>query len=233
MNKLSFRSCQEQDDYSYVDQLLSEFKKTALKEFSNKSEMRILPKGSYLIQTGEISPCIWYLESGIAHVFFQKEDIKITQTFIFENELFCIYSSSVMKLPSRLSIQALTEIRVLTVSWKDWIILKQNNHEIEKMEQLLLASWLYSSEETSIQRFFTVKEKYYFLFKKHPQMVQEIPAIYLADYLGTSPETISRIRSKIWDKNEIPDISPFEYLFEKKALKIGADGAKNKPSFQY
>lgn len=206
---------------SQLHKLITELKETTSIDFFSKFTKLEVTAGTYLVHSGKISPCIWYLKSGIARIFFQKENIKITQGFVFSDELFCLYSSSFIKKPSTLSIQMLTNAIVLSIKWEEWEKLKQCYSVFIKIEQLLLACWLFNLEERTIQRFFTIKEQYSFLYKRHPQMITQISSVYLADYLGTSPETISRIRAKIKNGVDIPDITPLEYLFEKRALKIG------------
>lgn len=205
----------------HINDLISDYEKTtSCNFFSNFREIEV-PAGTYLIKTKEVASCLWYLSSGIGHVFFQKGEIKITQAFVFAHELFCIYSSSITGRPSFFSVQLLTDSVILSLDWDDWEELKEKYPVLKKAEQLLIACWLFTTEEASIQRFFTAKEKYFFLYKRHPRMIAEIPSVYLADYLGTSPETISRIRSKIKEGIDIPAIPPLEYLFEKRALKLG------------
>jgi CRP-like cAMP-binding protein len=40
-------------------------------------------------------------------------------------------------------------------------------------------------------------EKYRFLFKERPQLIQRVPQYLLASYLGIAPETLSRVRRQI------------------------------------
>lgn len=44
----------------------------------------------------------------------------------------------------------------------------------------------------------TPRERYLKLFKEQPQIIAEIPQHYIANYLGIQPETLSRIRRKIF-----------------------------------
>ena len=41
-------------------------------------------------------------------------------------------------------------------------------------------------------------ERYKLLLKQHPNLVQEISVKHLASYLGIQPESLSRIRKKIY-----------------------------------
>ncbi|WP_423127257.1 Crp/Fnr family transcriptional regulator [Gaoshiqia sp. Z1-71] len=188
-----------------------------------KIKKRRLLKGTYLVHAGEVSSAVWYFKSGIAHVFFQKGEIKITQDFIFADDLFCVYPGLFMNEPSSVSVQLLTDAKVLMVNLVGWDIRKEKNSVVHEIERVIVSRWFRMMEERSIMRFFTVTEQYLFLHKRHPRLIKHIPSVFLADYLGTSPETISRVRAKVRDGCGVSDQAPFWYLFEKKAFKTGLD----------
>ena len=197
-------------------QLLTKLKLNLPEEFLNKTRKEKYIKGNYLIRAGQVISKIWFLESGIAHSFFHKGKIKITQNFTFPNEIFSIYSSVIRKSPSILSIQFLTDSEVWSMDWEDYKKMSQCFPELVEAERLLVACSIYNALERLLNRFFTIKEQYYFLLKRQPGFIEQIPSVYLANYLGASPETISRVRSKIKDWEDIPDMLPQEYVFLKK-----------------
>jgi hypothetical protein len=40
------------------------------------------------------------------------------------------------------------------------------------------------------------RERYHLLMKDNPEMIRRLPSRIIADYLGISPETLSRLKSK-------------------------------------
>jgi CRP-like cAMP-binding protein len=46
-------------------------------------------------------------------------------------------------------------------------------------------------------QFKTAAERYQSLLQQTPQMLERVPLAYIASYLGISPETLSRIRSRL------------------------------------
>ncbi|MCG6186877.1 Crp/Fnr family transcriptional regulator [Maribellus maritimus] len=173
-------------------------------------------KGTYLVKAGQPVSKIWFLESGIAHLFYQKGSQKVTETFAFPNEIFSVYTSLIRKSPSILSIQLLTNAVVWSMEWDYFQQISKSVPVTIDIERLLIACWIYNSMERSLNRFFTVEEQYLFLIKRQPKLIEQIPSVYIANYLGTTPETISRVRSKIKDGVDLPDVSPFEYIFIKR-----------------
>ena len=47
----------------------------------------------------------------------------------------------------------------------------------------------------------TPEERYERLVKNNPQMIERIPHYYIASYLGITPVSLSRIRSRLAKKN--------------------------------
>ena len=43
---------------------------------------------------------------------------------------------------------------------------------------------------------FSAQDRYLEFFNTHPKIVNKIPSVYLASYLGITPETLSRLRSQ-------------------------------------
>lgn len=199
-----------------IIQLLTKLKSILPEEYFKKIKKKKYIKGTYLIRAGQISTQVWFLESGIAHSFLHKGDLKVTQDFAFPNEIFSDYTSVIRKCPSMLSIQFLTDSVVWSMDWEDIQKISQNIPELVETERLLLACWIYNAFERSLNRFFTIEEQYLFLLIRQPNFIEQIPSIYLANYLGASPETISRVRAKIKDWGNIPDILLPEYVFLKK-----------------
>ncbi len=197
-------------------QLLTNLKSTLPEDAFGKMKKEKLPRGTYLVRSGNLTSKIWFLESGIAHSFYQKGSIKLTEYFVFSNEIFGVYTSFIRKSPSSLSLQLLTDSVVWSIDWSDFQRISKNVPIAVEVERLLLACWIYNSLERSLNRFFTVEEQYLFLIKRQPNLIEQIPSVYLANYLGTTPESISRVRAKIKEGGDIPDISPLEYLFMKK-----------------
>ncbi len=199
-----------------IIQLLTKLRLNLPDEIKNKIKKEKVNKGTYLIRSGQIASKIWCTESGIAHSFYQKGHLKLTENFSFPNEIFCVYSSMVRKIPSILSIQLLTDSVVWYMDWNEFRNITQELPALFEIERMLLACWIQNSLERSLNRFITVEEQYLLLIKRQPILIEQIPSVYLANYLGTAPETISRVRAKIKDGTDIPNISPLEYIFSKR-----------------
>lgn len=57
--------------------------------------------------------------------------------------------------------------------------------------------FLEKDKHAAIFKLFSPEERYNYLVTNYPEYIQRIPLKYLASYLGTSRETLNRIRKKI------------------------------------
>lgn len=71
-------------------------------------------------------------------------------------------------------------------------------HEIERLVRIAYEKYYIRLEERFVNaQFKTASERYESLLQHSPHILERVPLGYIASYLGISPETLSRIRSKL------------------------------------
>ena len=69
--------------------------------------------------------------------------------------------------------------------------------EIERIGRIVLIEILEQTlDKVAALQFRTAKERYRFISESNPEVLQRAPLGHIASYLGITPETLSRIRSK-------------------------------------
>jgi CRP-like cAMP-binding protein len=177
--------------------LFNDLQREAGDEFHKIFKKVEYPKGTFLLKEGAVCQNTWLIKSGIARVFSVKKDVEITTYFAFPGEFVDSYRSFLLQKPSKENIQLIENSVLSAISRKDIKALAVKYpvvNEIDKLITELYAIWL-EDRIYSIQ-FSTAKGKYDELMKKQPLYIQRIPLTYLASYLGTTIETLSRIRGK-------------------------------------
>lgn len=154
-------------------------------------------KGNYLLKEGTISKDIWFLEEGIARRFYYNDGIEYTDNFFFPCEFVDCFATASLELPSRFSIQLLTNAVVRVIDRDELLKLEIKYPFLKELWRLLIACNVLWLEERlySLQQL-SATERYLQVLKKQPQIIKEIPLTYIAFYLGVSVETLSRIRAK-------------------------------------
>ncbi len=73
----------------------------------------------------------------------------------------------------------------------------KKSQEIETLGRNILESVVTKQEEHSdLFKLLTAQERYEYLQKNHPEMIQRISSTQISSYLGISREPLSRIRSE-------------------------------------
>ena len=154
-----------------------------------------LQRNEYLSLSGTIDTNIYFVKSGSVRIFVSndKDEDQIIR-FAYTNNLVVSLDSYLTGKPSVFSIQALkkTDLRVITKKQlQDY--LNRDHHSVlwnNILENLVLQQMereldlLTSSPEERYQRVLT----------RSPQLFQEIPHRYIANYLRMSAETLSRLQ---------------------------------------
>lgn len=164
------------------------------------ASMRIakVKKGELLLEEGAICRHIYFIFKG-AFRFVHLKDIEEVTTGLFtEGVCMTNMKSLAMLQPSTLFIEALEDSIVIKLSKESLINLYKESSELEGVGRLIMEHMLANDAEwKEIYTIYNPEERYRFLIKKAPQLLQKIPLQYIASFLGIRRETLSRIRKKL------------------------------------
>ncbi len=153
-----------------------------------------LRAGQALLAQGAEQEAAFYIEAGIARAcHYTRDGQERCKEFYFEGELCLLYDSWLTGAPARYQLEALTELQVVRVPialleepvWQPvcMALLRQQLGYKERKEAFLL---LHSPEE-----------RYRELYHTFPHWPARLTQVQLANYIGISPVTLSRIRRRI------------------------------------
>lgn len=130
-------------------------------------------------------------------MFVSTDDKEITQ-WISTKGYFCAdLSSFVFETPSRLSIQALVDTEIFTISKEDYGLIGELVPKWHEFEKLFIARCFITLEERIFSHLsMAAEERYEHFFEKNRELFNQVPLQYIASLLGMTPETFSRIRKK-------------------------------------
>lgn len=172
------------------------------KNFDGELPFRIfqksLDKDEIITDIGNHESKVYFLKEGIVKVEIESADgIKILD-FIFENAFFASYTSLLNRKPSDVRIKTSTKCEVEYIEYAALL---------ESYDTSLLANKLgrYETEKLYLRRVLREKqlltqkaqENYIALLQTNPDIIQQIPVKEIAQFLGITPESLSRIRKRI------------------------------------
>lgn len=165
-----------------------------MKEIVELSKQTItIDRNEFLKVKGSIDTNIYYVESGSLRVFILDEYEEQTIRFGYKGNLIVSLDSFLTGKPSDFFIQAIkkTTVKVVTKQHIDTFFkTSENNLWTNILEGLILQQM-----EREIDLLTnSPKERYQRVLKRSPQLFQEIPNRYIANYLRMSAETLSRLK---------------------------------------
>ena len=157
-----------------------------------------LNRRDHLQRDGDTVRHIYFIAEGLLRGYYLKDGEEITSTFHFAPTLVGDLAALRSGEPTRQNLQALGPIKVWKAQLSDLEAMAPDHPFIDRMllgffEHLYLfnqrrqLSFLYDSPT----------ERYLKLIHERPRVVENVPQIYIASYLGIKPESLSRIRRRL------------------------------------
>lgn len=163
--------------------------------------LKTLPKKEHFVQAGEVCQELGFILSGAIRLYYVKDGEELTSYFCLDHEFICAYKSFSKRVPDFSFIQALEDTLLLTLSYTAIQQLLANPVTAYKMERFgrLFAEELNACYEDRVQAFVTQtpEERYATLVTSNTRVLRHIPQQYIANYLGITPVSLSRIRKRL------------------------------------
>jgi CRP-like cAMP-binding protein len=154
-----------------------------------------LSKGQILLKEGQICRNIYFIESGQLRTYHVKNGKEINLNFSFENNFVTNLKSFLSVLPSEYFIKASEPTLVWKFNKEQLLLLYRQSCELETFGRRLLERLLIKQvDHSNLFKLYTPSERYHYVAKYYPNLLQRVSLSQLASYLGISRETISRIR---------------------------------------
>lgn len=154
-----------------------------------------LERNEFLNESGSIDTNIYFIEKGSLKIFvLDNEEEQIIRLGYKKNIVACL-DAFLSNRPTVFHVQAIkkTVLRVIEKRQIDHFLANQKNNSIwtKVLEDLIMQQL-----ERELDLLTTSPlQRYKRVLKRSPQLFQEIPHRYIANYLRMSPETLSRMKS--------------------------------------
>lgn len=171
-------------------------------EFENYGlyfKTRTLDKNSYFAEIGKTSAEVAFIRKGLLRAYYINEKSEeVTSCFCIQNNLTASYKSFILQVPSELSIQALEDTELITISYDDLQNLYKKSPLWQNIGRAIAERQYMAMEQyASVLCNETAKEKYLRMLKEQPGLINKANINDIASYLGITRRTLSRIRKEI------------------------------------
>ena len=158
-----------------------------------------LSKGEKLIVAHQKVDSIYCVEEGFLHYYTYSEfGDRVTLNVVSPDRCWTVLESFYNQEPTTGECVALTPVKYFKLERSDYLLLKSENHEVSELihtitEQILSKKVVEANNRSKM----TIEERYLHLLHNNPAMVQQVPVAIIASLLGTSRETLHRIRRRL------------------------------------
>ena len=155
----------------------------------------VIGRNEYLKVKGSVDTNLYFIKNGSLRIYIIDEFEERTIRFGYQNNFIVSLDSFLTEKPSDFYIQAIKKTSLKIIKKKTFKNVINSNVDLQNiwtkiLEQLILQQL---EREKDILTSSPV-ERYKRVLKRSPQLFQEIPNKYIANYLRMSPETLSRIK---------------------------------------
>lgn len=165
-----------------------------------KSRLEV-PAKTVLLKEGEVSRKAYIIEKGCLRVWFNSSGKDLTCRFAFENEIVSGAESFIKNIPSLFTVESIEPCVLYWIHKQDLDKILEEIHETPALRKEYMNA-IYDRQSHYMKLFLsfirdTPAQRYQNLLKESPQIIQRVPQHYIASYLGITPVSLSRIRSKL------------------------------------
>jgi CRP/FNR family transcriptional regulator, anaerobic regulatory protein len=190
--------------YNQIQASLSAYvslSEAAFTAFRDKLTVRELPRKQFLLLPGEVCRFVAFINKGCLRYYYHADGEERTGQFFFENSWYTDYESFLTGQPSRQTIQALESTQLLLIPKTALYQLYDHFPSIERFGRLMAEQAYLGSRKNNVA-FLTEspEERYLHLIANRPKVIERVPLRYIASYLGIQPESLSRIRKRLFDQ---------------------------------
>lgn len=185
-----------------INKLLTFFRK--IQSISKESEQAItelatlvsVKKNQDLQPIGVTCRTIYFVQKGLARIYYYKDGNEITEYFAFENDIIIRAESLFTQTPSKKAIQAVEDTVFIGIPSTQLLDLYDTFPDIERLfRKIIESAYVDTVNRIESIQFHSAEERYNQLISKNPAMIQRIPLKHIASYLGITQVSLSRIRA--------------------------------------
>ena len=160
---------------------------------------KLYKKGDFFLEEGRICKQVGFVAQGLMRYYINQDGEEKIYDFSQENEFVCNYESFLPQIPSSKNIQALEDSIVFVISHADLQIFYANVRGGERFGRIAIeAVFVKLLQDISSLYSETPELRYERFLKNHADLQQRISQYHIASFVGVKPQSLSRIRKRIF-----------------------------------
>lgn len=166
-------------------------------KIKKNAHIRSIKKGEYLVKSGENITELCFLLKGLFRFFFlDGNGREVTDCFCYLYGCPAVPAANIND-PWPINIVAVEDSQVLAIPIDSLQRMLQNNTELLHIYNRLLISAITEHYTVKMALYqYSAAERYEWFLRRYEGMIDRVPHVYIASFLGMSPVTLSRLRGK-------------------------------------
>ena len=159
--------------------------------------MKMVKKDQVILEIGEVCRNLYFIKKGALRCFYFVNGKEVSDWFFWEGETVVSIDSFYQQIRSEDCIQALEDCELYYISFKDLEYLYEHYIEFNFIGRVLTIKYLrvFHQHARNIRKL-PAADRYQYLLRTQPDLIQRIPLGPLASWLNMEPETLSRMRGR-------------------------------------
>ena len=169
----------------------------------NAARVVSLPKGTELFRAGECTEEGYLLYDGIVRQYYLNENGDEVTEWLINAPGSVVYSSYELKIKDYAKVSCQTVTDCTLVRFRAAVFLELSDRVPEFREVRLRKLQETLDRQARLKRIMehrTPSERYAWLVENRPWLAERVPQKYIASFLGMTPVSLSRIRSRYKEK---------------------------------
>lgn len=161
-------------------------------------------KNDIVLREGQVNNAYYLIKKGLfrSYVIDYKGN-EITTDFFGSNDILIEVASLFLRIPSKETVQALTDCEVYKIEFSDFQKLYTSIAEFTEWGRTWMSHQLFMAKHRAVTMHTqSASQRYLNLVQEKPQIIKEVPLKYIATYLGITDTSLSRIRKDVMSQTK-------------------------------
>lgn len=161
-------------------------------------ELSTIKKKKDLLVSGQTCQYLYFITRGCLRSFYiDSKGMEHIYQIRMDNNWISDLESFFSKAPSKYNIETLEDSQLLRISHEGLEQLLKDIPQLERYFRILFQkAYVNALSRLNATMWETAMDRYNEMLKEHPEVFQRVPLVYIASYLGITPESLSRIRKR-------------------------------------
>ncbi|WP_290796536.1 Crp/Fnr family transcriptional regulator [Flavihumibacter sp. UBA7668] len=182
----------------YYELLIPALTELLWQELEKRLVIERYPKGSLICREGDICKGVYFIQEGLARLYYTVEGREICTGFAKEGEYLSEYDSFLTQSPAAQSMDVLEDTIAINLPFEQMQTLYEHAPVYEQAgrkiaENLFVLISRYNTRLLTL----SPEDRYQYIIENQYHLIQRVPQYMLASLIGISPEHLSRIRKKM------------------------------------